>query len=129
MAFKGCTSLAWVKWHESAADATITGASSTANGAFNGCTALTKVELPDGLTNIGNRTFQGCTAVLFYILNGTTPPTIAANTFAGSGSYPIYVPDGAVSTYKGTSVWSTATYTSKITSVNSLPSQDEPSNW
>lgn len=33
------------------------------NGAFTGCTALTKVELAEGLTSLGQRAFEGCTAL------------------------------------------------------------------
>ena len=31
--------------------------------AFDGCTSLTTVELPDSLTNIGNNAFQGCSSL------------------------------------------------------------------
>ena len=31
--------------------------------AFSGCTALTSIEIPGGVQNIGNRTFYGCTAL------------------------------------------------------------------
>lgn len=34
-----------------------------ADSAFSGCTALTEIDIPDGVVRIGSRTFQGCTAL------------------------------------------------------------------
>jgi hypothetical protein len=127
-AFSGCTGLSWVKWPASAVGATI-GGGSASNAPFRNCSNLTRVELPDNLASIGNYAFNGCSNVSLYVLNGTTPPTVAAATFVGKTSSPaylIYVPDAEVDAYKAASVWS-ANYASKVTAFSSLA--DQPASW
>ena len=50
--------------------------------AFNGCTELSVLRLPDGLVGIGYRAFQGCTALTQVELPNTVYD-VADNTFAG----------------------------------------------
>ncbi len=50
--------------------------------AFNGCTALTTLRLPEGLVGIGYRAFQGCTGLTSVDLPDTVYD-VADNTFAG----------------------------------------------
>jgi hypothetical protein len=128
-AFQNCTSLRWVKWPESAAD-TILGSTNTGQ-AFNGCTLLEKVELPDNLKTIYNYSFYNCPALKVVILRATTPSAlINANAFPTANTdLKIYVPDAQISDYQNTTNWSDAAYSGKIVSRNTLASGEEPSNW
>ncbi|MDE5798341.1 MAG: leucine-rich repeat domain-containing protein, partial [Treponemataceae bacterium] len=41
------------------------------NGAFEGCTSLTSVIIPDGVTSIGSSTFEGCTNLTSVTIPGS----------------------------------------------------------
>jgi hypothetical protein len=126
--FDGCTALRWVKWPVSAANAVL--GTTTSGGAFRGCTRLEKVELPDNLTAIRAYAFSGSSSLRVVILRGATPPTMSANAFTTTvAGLQFYVPDAAVSTYQAATTWSTANYKSKIVSINTLATADDPSNW
>jgi hypothetical protein len=132
-AFQNCISLRWVKWPVSAADAVL--GTTTASNAFNGCTNLKKVELPDNLKTIYNNSFDGCTALRVVILRRSASPLTAlnnANAFpvTTNTSLKFYVPDGtAVTAYQAEAIWSTADYQSKIVELSTLETADDPSNW
>ncbi|MCR5822179.1 MAG: leucine-rich repeat protein, partial [Bacteroidales bacterium] len=97
---------------------------------FDGCVRLENPELPDGLTTIGTRAFNGCSLLAGKLtfpatmsnigdsayngigtiteieMLGATPPTIYANTFASvSNTTPVSVPCGAVINYYTTDYW------------------------
>jgi hypothetical protein len=136
-AFYYATALEWVKWPVSAANAFVS------MNAFNGCSSLTHVELPDNMTTsttnysagINAAAFQG-TALEVLILradavglaeNALTPGNY---TMAfPSTNFTIYVPNAQVSAYKAASGWSNAALVNKIVSINTLPLADEPGNW
>lgn len=118
-AFYGCTSL----------NGTLTlgaGLTSIGTTAFNNCPFTGALVIPNSVTTIGNQAFRGThftsadigtgvtniSAMAFYatyiscvVLRATTPPTLG-NANAFSGSYPIYVPDASVTTYKAANNWS-----------------------
>ena len=54
------------------------------NGLFQGCTSLSNVKLPSGLTSIGQSAFQGATS-LTTIEIPSSVTTISGSAFAGSG--------------------------------------------
>jgi hypothetical protein len=133
-AFHGATSLVYVKWPVSAADASID------STAFNGCTALKYVQLPNNLTSIAANAFYGtsslfnpnanCDALeLVIVENASTVPAIQAASFptTTNPSLKFYVPDAKVSEYKAAANWSG--FAAAIDSQNNLSTQDQPENW
>ena len=88
--------------------------------AFGACTKLKHVVIGSGITEIRQGAFWNDSAILDMVVNATTPPTLG-NIGIGATTYtfPIYVPDGSVATYKSTSGWSS--YASRIYSINDMP--------
>ena len=76
---------------------------------FISCTSLASVDIPDTVTSIGNQAFRSCTSLTEVVCRATTPPTLGSNVFQGDSGITIYVPDASVSTYQGTSGWSSWT--------------------
>lgn len=76
---------------------------------FNGCNKLQTFTVPASVTKIGNYAFYQC-ALNSVTIMATTPPTLANqrafNFSTGNATYPIYVPEESVDTYKAASVWS-----------------------
>ena len=56
---------------ESLKEVIITGGESIADGAFEGCTSLTTVTIPDTVTTLGDNVFEGCTSLEKIIFKGT----------------------------------------------------------
>ena len=84
--------------------------------AFAYCTSIQAVHVGTGITYIGYRAFYGDSALVHFIIDATTPPTLGANAFNGANAYlKIYVPSASVSTYKAASGWST--YSSRIQAI------------
>ena len=82
--------------------------------AFYGCSALTSITLPAGMTgSIGTYAFGGCSKLTKLVIQRTAGVvTLAsANAFGNSGitatTGDIYVPDALVSAYKTATNWST----------------------
>ena len=68
---------------------------------------LTSVTFPDTVTRIGNYSFYGNASLTEVISLATTPPTMQNVALQGNNALQsIYVPDASVSTYQGTSGWS-----------------------
>ena len=69
--------------------------------AFDGCTALTSVTIPEGVTDIGIFAFNSCEALTSVTFTGTTPPTFGEHVFFGCTALEtIYVPEGSEEDYK-----------------------------
>ena len=98
-AFAGCSSLTSIEIPD--------GVTSIGDEAFYNCTSLTSIEIPASVTSIGNYAFEGCTSLNTLILYPATPPTLGSSAFAGCTALnTIYVPSGAVDTYKAAAGWS-----------------------
>ena len=95
------------------------GVTSIGRFAFYGCSSLTSIELPDGVTSIGQSAFDSCTSLTQIRLKAATPPAITSNTFTATAEF--YVPDDAVDTYKAASGWSD--YASRIHPMSECPSE------
>lgn len=130
-AFKGCASLTRI-----VSLGKLTAIPGTANvggwnGVFSGCSALTEINLHEGITSIGEQAFNQCGSLEQLTIPSTvgtfatlvfryckklltinmlpaTPPTISAGVFsyAESTSRIIYVPSSSLSAYTSTSPWS-----------------------
>ena len=97
-AFKGCTSLSSISFLPTSltrisqgmfegctglTSITIpSGITSIGNGAFKDCTGLTSITIPSGVTSIGDNAFKGCTG-LTSITIPSTVTNIGANAFEG----------------------------------------------
>ena len=112
MCFAGQAQLANVTLPESLA--------TIANYVFNGTKSLTSITIPANVTSIGISVFPngGLKSVT---MEGTTPPTIAAETFMYVELEHIYVSAEAVETYKAAEGWSS--YAGIIESVENMPGQ------
>ena len=133
-AFDGCSSLSAITIPS--------GVTSIDDSAFRGCSSLSSLTIPNSVTSIGEHAFNDCRlsaltipssvteigAYAFYgseaefnpfeyiLFEGTTPATLQPsyrqfdnNTGA---TYPLYVPQSAVNTYKSADVW--VSYASRI---------------
>jgi hypothetical protein len=101
------------------------------SNAFSKCKSLNQVELSDGIIDLGFATFSDCSSLTnitipssvttidgytlqigsssnkaTIIMRGTTPPTIASNTFKTSNLNKIIVPVGCADVYKSATNWS-----------------------
>ena len=83
--------------------------------AFQACTRLSSVNLPDTLTVIDNYAFKDCASLKAIIVRATTPPTLGTDALP-TGIEHIYVPAAAVATYQAASGWSA--YASIITALS-----------
>ena len=77
-----------------------------ADDAFSGCSALTQVTIPDGVTSIGSSAFTGCSALAEMTVLATVPPTITASTFHNiSTQVKVSIPEGSRDTYMADENW------------------------
>ncbi|WP_148364453.1 MULTISPECIES: leucine-rich repeat domain-containing protein [Bacteroidaceae] len=97
--FDGCTSLLTVDIPSTYIPAVFP------DSMFKGCSSLTSlIEIPDTVITIGQTTFMGCCSLEGVKMKGTTPPTLGYGVFNDT-TFPIYVPQEAVNTYKSASGW------------------------
>lgn len=76
--------------------------------AFEGCSALTTVTLPSTLDGIGNSAFSGCTKMRELTAKMERPFAIDASVFSGvqqHGYCDLHVPQGSSGRYKSMEVW------------------------
>ena len=57
------------------------GLKSIENATFYNCTSLTSITLPDGLESIGNYAFQSCTSLTTVTCQATGAPTLGVDAF------------------------------------------------
>lgn len=95
------------------------------NAYCQGCTGLLQVTIGENITSIGTNVFRDCSHITEMIFNGATPPTLVT-TSGVSGSlgnpvltFPIYVPDSAVSAYKSAASW--VNYASRVKGISERP--------
>lgn len=75
--------------------------------AFRNCDAMTSINIPSTVTQIGHYVFENCTALTSIICLATTPPRIETSTFLNVPSdCAIYVPSASVNAYKAAANWS-----------------------
>ena len=92
------------------------------NYAFEDCSSLTSVTIPDSVTAIGWNAFDGCSSLTSVYCKAVIPPTV--NIFDGywaafdnnAPDRKIYVPIESVEAYKSASGWSE--YKSSIVGYN-----------
>ena len=74
---------------------------------FFNCYKIPYIDVGTGVTSIGNQCFRYLTNCQYVIMRPTTPPTLGILNFVNStaATYPIYVPDASVNTYKAASGW------------------------
>ena len=73
---------------------------------WNGNTNLMEVELPECITYIGQRAFNGCTALQYIDCYALVPPTVGTNAFAGIPEGTImFVPEQVVELYQQADGW------------------------
>ena len=79
------------------------------NSAFSDCNGLTSIQLPNGLSSIGQRSFYNCTALHDITILASTPPDMTSSYMAFEGvntnTCTLHVPAGTKSVYKQASVW------------------------
>ena len=83
-----------------------TGLTSIRDSAFESCSSLTSINIPDGVTSIGRSAFRGCSDLTSITLFHSTPPTAGADIFVNSPDALIYVPSESVDAYKSADGWS-----------------------
>jgi hypothetical protein len=80
--------------------------------AFYGCSGLTSIDIPSGITSIGIWSFSDCRSLTSITCLATTPPALQVFAFNNTNNCPIYVPCESVEAYKAAKRWST--YASRI---------------
>ena len=86
--------------------------------AFELCTNIHEVTIPESVTSIGDFAFNGCTNLTSLVLLSTTPPTLAGGALDAC-PVTIAVPISAVDTYKAAGVWDF--YSASITGYSNEP--------
>lgn len=82
--------------------------------AFQYCKSLTSVTIPNSVTSIGLAAFHGCTSLTTITCEATTPPTLgSANGLSNITA--VYVPAESVDAYKNATNW--AYYSNVIQSI------------
>ena len=77
-----------------------------ATSAFENCTALAQINLPNSLTIIVYRAFYGCKALTEMTILATVPPTLGEDVFKNvNRDIPVYVPAASLAAYQAAEVW------------------------
>ena len=75
------------------------------NRAFQGATCLTSVTIPNSVTSIGDRAFTSCSGLTYIFANPTTPPTLEGTNWFRDVNATLLVPCGLVETYQAAEGW------------------------
>ncbi|MBE6293473.1 MAG: leucine-rich repeat domain-containing protein [Bacteroidales bacterium] len=75
--------------------------------AFSGCTGLTSITIGNSVTTIGNIAFRSCKGLESIYLMGDIPPTVGGWNFTTTQyeNIVLYVPEGTLATYQAADVW------------------------
>ncbi|MBQ6210300.1 MAG: leucine-rich repeat protein [Prevotella sp.] len=76
-----------------------------AEKAFQGCSGLTSVYIPESVAAIGEYAFDGCGNLTSVTVAWETPVVINSTVFSNSGNATLYVPIGTEATYKAADHW------------------------
>lgn len=83
------------------------GVTTIGTAAFSGANKCPKLSLPSTLTSAGEQAFLGLSVCTEISITATTPPSIAANTFAAlNASCVIKVPSASLTAYQTATNWS-----------------------
>lgn len=82
---------------------------------FASCYGFTSVNMPNGVTTIGNYAFYNNSHLQSITIEAVTPPTLGNNAFNNTNNCPIYVPAASLDAYKAASGWSS--YASRIQAI------------
>ena len=76
-------------------------------GAFQNCSSLTSVTIPNAVTSIGNSAFNGCSGLTDVTVSWPTPLAISSYVFSGVtlSAVTLHVPQGTEAAYGAASVW------------------------
>lgn len=75
--------------------------------AFEECSSLMCITIPDSVTSIGERAFYNCTSLTSVYCKPITPPTGGSTMFRYiTSDCKIYVPKASVEAYKAATYWS-----------------------
>ncbi len=83
------------------------GVTELGDAAFYGCTYLEEMSLPSTLQSIGDNGFALCDKLEIMYVKAPVPPMVQSKTFYNvKRKIPVYVPLGAVDSYKNDTYWS-----------------------
>ena len=69
-----------------------------------GCGNLKSIDIPEGVTSIGNSAFSGCHSLTSFTCLATNPPALGSKAFNDMNGT-IYVPAASVEAYKAADGW------------------------
>lgn len=86
------------------------GITSLGDYTFNNCTSLKGIDLPSTITSLGSYCFSGCSGMDSIVSRAITPPTANGSTFGiGDDAIRVYVPVSAIAAYQSADGWSSFT--------------------
>lgn len=84
------------------------GVTNIGESAFTGCSNLSTITIPNSVTSIGNKAFGSCNGLTSFVIESTTPPDFGEAVFDDCSSLvTIYVPMASLETYQAATNWAT----------------------
>lgn len=74
--------------------------------AFRECSSLTSVTIPNSVNSIGANAFARCDSLTTMTILATTPPTLSNTNAISTATTKIYIPAGTLSAYQSATNWS-----------------------